>query len=250
MQDVALAAIAMVREVDGEGDDLGADLPGARLVPADIEGLLADAVEGPASRVVQKIVDSARSGVDPVIEADEKLALSVFLFAQTIRIPRVKEWVESEAHWEYANDKDQLWQMLRNLTSSDWNPNRIDDTRPMGMPEHELFPERTLLRWMMSMNVDVAKVNLATNPELLVGDEPCLMKESRDRPCDMVVMAIAKDVLIQLSRPKDSPGGFTELDDPEHVEALNVQAYRKARRFIAGPSKECLNHIRAVSKID
>lgn len=212
--------------------------------PSSVEKVL-NRIESKARWVVEKIIDLARCGMDPVVEPAEKGHLCTFLFVQALRIPRVKSWVMNE-EWEFDGDKDILWQMFSDLSEDKYPGSLEAEKANANLTEHPHLEKIIWLR-MMDMSMDVLRISSKTGAAFLISDEPCLMKRRLAHPGDRVIMPLAKDVCIQLSRPEDSSGGLHEIRG-ELVEELNVQSYTKARRFVAGPAQQCLGRVRDLAE--
>ena len=212
--------------------------------PSSVEEVLTN-IESKASRVVRKIIDFARQGMEPAIDAVENGHLCTFLFVQALRIPRVKSWVMNR-EWEFEGDRKELWKMFSNLSEGHYPAGLEAEVANVELREHEHLEQVMWLR-MMDMSIDVVKVNAGTEGGFLISDEPCLMKRWLVASGDRVVMPLAKNVYIQLSRPEDSPGGMHGIRK-ELVEGLNLQSYLKAQRFIAGSSRECLDGLRDLAE--
>ena len=212
--------------------------------PADMEDTLA-LLEANAAPVVRKIVRSSRSGDEMRLGEGERDWMCRFLLAQSQRVPRMRDWVMTEAQWEFPDEDRAIYRkMLCDLSDGDWHAD-IEVDGLNATDEERFSPERSLWRWMMSMSFDVATIGSESNATFLVSDEPCLMEGSSDpydATCDIVVMPLAKDVFLRLSRSDISPG---ELGS---VEELNQLAYRKTKKFIAGPSSECLARLKATGR--
>ena len=201
-------------------------------------------LEAKASVLVAEIVQSAREGKPPVLEADHKKLLCEFLLVQTLRVPRMKSWVTGRK-WERPEDQDVFWQMVAEISKADLA------TRLLPVESESSFAEYQHLErivWhMLRMNVDVGTIKRESDACFVIGDEPCLRKGLLDRPGDRVVMPLAKDVYVQLSRHEDSIGGLSVVGK-KLADALNRQAYAKARRFVAGPTGESLERARGATE--
>ena len=200
-------------------------------------------IESNASSVVAKLLGSAQRGMEPALSHLEKAHLCTFLFVQALRIPRVKHWVMSD-EWEYDGEKETLWQMFSSLSEDNYPAGLDADAANSDVIDHEHLEKIFWLR-MMRMNLNVATIGQVSKGSLLVSDEPCLIRRSLVRSGDRVIMPLSRDVFLELSQPRDSPGGLHVLDE-KRVQALNRQSYRKAKRFIAGPSSTCLERLHGV----
>ena len=207
--------------------------------PPHTESVLAD-IESSAAPVVERLIEHARCGMPPELDPASKGRLCTFLLIQSLRVPRVKNWVISE-HWEYERDKELLWQIFSELRNADFPGGLEADAADSTIENHEQLEKIFWLR-MMKMNIFVATLGGTRGYGLIVGDEPCLMRQYLVRSGDVVVMPLASDVWLELSRPEDLPGGLSKLDRA-WTEALNLQTFEKARRFVAGSSEDCLRNL-------
>ena len=167
--------------------------------------------EDVAAPIMSSILATARTGDVPDLDRADKEHLCRFLLMQILRVPRVKDYAA-------ALDAAAYYAML------------CDD--PGGEQDND-HPERNLFRRMVGMELEVALVSPDSPSPLLVGDEPCLLAR------DKVVMRLAQDVCLQLSRPADFAGGFHTLG-PDYVAKLNRETFVKAKRFVASPHREVM----------
>ena len=211
--------------------------------PWNTESVLSD-IESSAAPVIEQLIEHARCGLPPELDPTSKGRLCTFLLVQSLRIPRVKNWIMSK-QWEYERDKQMLWQMFSELKNGNFPAGLEADAADPTVKDHDQLEKVFWLR-MMEMNIFVATVGDRRGDGLIVGDEPCLMRRYLVRSGDVVVMPLASDVWLELSRPEDSPGGLGKLDRA-WTHALNLQSYKKAHRFVAGTSEDCLREVVAAS---
>ena len=203
---------------------------------SDVEEVLAK-IESKATFVVKKIIDSARSDGYSILGGTEKGYLCTFLFVQSLRIPRVKNWVMN-TQWEFEGDKELLWQMFKDLSEDKYLVDLEAEKSNAEITGHTHLEKIIWLR-MMDMNMSVGTLKADVCAALLIGDAPCLMNGFLANQGDLLSMPLAKDVYIELWRPEDSSGGRYELSNND-VQDLNIQTYSIASRFVAGDSKDLL----------
>ena len=186
--------------------------------PSVVEEVFAE-IESKVSPIVEKVIDWARSGKYVELTSMEKGHLCTFLFVQSLRIPRVKNWVMS-TRWEFESDREVLWQMFRDLCEDQYPVGLEAEKSNAEITEHPYF-EKIIWFRMMDMNINVWTLNENACTSLLIGDEPCLKKGFLIKQGDFQTIPLAKDVYIELTRSDGGPGGRFELSERD-VQDLNI----------------------------
>ena len=88
------------------------------------------------------------------------------------------------------------------------------------------------VRFMTRMSADLLTTAHGGDGHFITSDRACLISPIA-RPEGKVLMALTRDVLLQLSRSEESRG---DVVDADAADTLNTQAFRAATRFVAGPS--------------
>lgn len=194
-------------------------------------------VESEAAGVIRDILDGARAGNPIILDHRRKMQFCAFLLAQIVRVPRMKQFAMQMGR---QNSQAELvyWAMFSNISEGSVPAGLDRAVADPGVTDHDC-QDLILLRRMTLMQLDITKITTATHASFVIGDEPCLMSGLLARPGEIVTMPLAKDVTVQLSRPEDSAGGLT-LCGANLVQAKNMEAYKKANRFVAGPGPSAL----------
>ena len=187
-------------------------------LPNNVDDVFAprETAAGPA---IESIILSARTAVAPNLDAADREHLCRFLLAQILRVPRLRGYGEK-----------------KRIRRSIYHSLLRDDLRG---DEDLAHPERGVFRAMLAMWPEVACARPGVQTPLLVNDEPCLWVGDLSQPGARIVMRLAKDVCVQLSHPADFAGGLHGLG-ADDVAFLNAEAFRKAARFVAGPTRDAL----------
>lgn len=213
-----------------------------RYNPDHVENALCK-VESEAAGVIRDILDGARAGKPIILDHRGKFQLCAFLFAQIVRVPRMKQFAMQMGR-QNSEAKRVYWEMFSNIGVGSV-PTELD--RAVADPsvtDHDC-QDLILLRRMTLMQLDITKITSANHANFMIGDEPCLMNGFLARPGEIVTMPLAKDVTVQLSRPEDSAGGLHPCG-AEFALAKNTETFKKANRFVAGPDPSALRRLHEI----
>ena len=219
---------------------------GAGVADRSIEKFLEN-VESRAAPVIGMIVDFTRCGLLPILNVREKECLCQFLWAQHLRSPHLRaQWAEHPRSTQMAYRS-----ILSTAMEMDVAPSEVrslleeaedvvaDATKMLVTMEHC----RSLDYMTGMMSLDLGRVSTSTGGRLVTSDRPCLIgKSSQFEQGGRVCMAVAEDVMVQLSRPQDSRGDVYRLGI-RRLNQLNRQTFRAATRFVAGSRREYLENL-------
>jgi len=180
-------------------------------------------VESDAAPVIKKIIVSARTGELTRLECQEKRSLCDFLLVQILRTPRMKEIVRT-----HVNDFPEGEQNMMEVLLAICEKSQIDGVQ---------FDER-----MAAMSIDVGVTDPGDGASFVIGDVPCVFNGDLTELGHIVTMPVARDVYIQLTRPEESQGELYTVSADE-VQDLNIQAYKYATKFVAGPDRALLERL-------
>ena len=209
--------------------------------PNDVEEALTE-LESEAAPIVEQIVECARRGRTAAFDKAEKDRLCAFLLVQILRIPRMKDYAMN-GNWEFPEVSQVFWQMLKNVSTHDMPAGLEADVANADVKAHEHL-DYIMWKRMTAMIIDVTRISPVVDGGFLICDEPCLLKGWLLQSGDRVVMPLARDVCLQLSRPEDAAGEL-EICGPGFVNELNLQTLEKSQQFIAGPNRACLERLMA-----
>ena len=200
-------------------------------------------VETDAAPVVSNLVNCVKAGLYPGLGFTSRKRLARFRWAQYLRTPWIRNQVaDSEDARRYFQESVAKAKRLFSLApgdieslmgnEQDW----IEDAAKMVVMA-DTGAQRAV-RYMTEMSVDLLKTADGGDTHFITSDRACLISPIA-RPEGKVLMALTRDVMLQLSRPEESRGDIVILDAGA-ANTLNGQAVRAATRFVAGPSCDYL----------
>lgn len=213
--------------------------------PDDVEEAFTE-VESEAGPIIKEIIRSARKFRMPVLDQVEKEWLCAFLLVQILRVPRIKDFMTNSIP-EFPEAEKVFWRVFKSLSAHEMPGGLEPVVSDPDVMEHEHL-DYIMWKRMTNMKIDVLRIGNVVDVSFVIGDEPCLLKGWLLKPDERVVMPIARDVYLQLSRPEDF-AGQVEMCGPSLVNALNLQIFEKSQRYIAGPNRECLERLRSCTSI-
>lgn len=200
-------------------------------------------IEREAASIVDDLVRYAEAGLYPELSGKRRAQLSRFLWAQHLRAPWLRHHMMASEYSrrlfrEAVEKANRLFELEADRIDSLMG--REDDflTEAAKKVVTTTDTVRRAANFMTTMSVDLARAPSGAGTSFITSDRPCLISPVA-RPVGKVVMALAKTVMLQLSRLEESQGDVLTLG-ADTIDMMNRQTLETAARFVAGPSREYL----------
>ena len=204
-------------------------------------------VEARAAPIIDTMVNTADAGLLPHIGLVDKEHLVRFLWAQHIRSPYERNAALENGTARLAMEEAVLDASVEfDIPPSDIYGLLSKDLQQMmsdAVIKAPTTPEErdSAVVLMCRMPVDLLKVLPSISVNFITSDRSCLV-EPIGQHGGNVVMPIAKNLVIRLSRPEDPAGGLVNVGVPT-VDRINRRLFDTARRYVAGPCRTSLSHV-------
>ena len=208
-------------------------------------------VEARAAPIIDALVSTAHARLLPYIGPVDKEHLVRFLWAQHIRSPYERIAALENGTARLAMEEA----VLDTCVEFGIPPSDIHDFLPRDLKQMTndavvkapTAPEErdSAVVLMYRMSVDFLKILPGVSVNFITSDRSCLV-EPIGRRGGNVVMPIAKDLVVRLSRPEELPGSLVNVGEPT-VDRINRRLFDAARRYVAGPCRISLCALHAGS---
>ena len=204
-------------------------------------------VEANAAPVIDMIIELARAGLVAPLNPVKHENVCRFLWAQYVRSPferlaTMKDDTAQRAMDEAVLDTCVKFGISPQIIAA-FLPKDLREMMDNAIVKAPTAPEEpdNAVAHMKRMVVDVLKVLPAADADFITSDRSCLV-EPILRPGGSVLMPVAKDVAVQLSRPENSSGNLVSVGRAR-VDGINERIYHTALRYVAGPRPDHLSNL-------